>query len=93
MPELHWRLPALVTTFDDEALLARPLLDPGASAQAIGGATHVIVHRAAWLDDTGARVGAWLETYGAKPLAEGDGAVLYELPAREGFALGPAFGR
>ena len=70
-----------------QRVLARPLLDPGASAQAIGGATHVIVHRAAWLDDTGARVGAWLETYGAKLLAEGDGAVLYELPTREGFAL------
>ena len=38
-----------------QRVLSRPLLDPGASAQAIGGATHVVVHRPAWKDDTGAR--------------------------------------
>jgi hypothetical protein len=69
-----------------QRVLARPLLDPGASAQAIGGATHVIVHSRAWQDDTGARVGSWLEAYGATRLAESDGAVLYELPVREGIA-------
>jgi hypothetical protein len=69
-----------------QRVLARPLLDPGASAQAIGGATHVVVHRQAWKDDTGARVGAWLETFGARLLSEADGAGLYELPVRERFA-------
>jgi hypothetical protein len=69
-----------------QRVLARPLLDPAASAQAIGGATHVIVHRAAWRDDTGARVSAWLEQFGATLIAEADGAALYELPVRERFA-------
>jgi hypothetical protein len=69
-----------------QRVLARPLLDPGASAQAIGGATHVIVHRQAWKDDTGARLGAWLEAFNATLLAEADGAALYELPVREGYA-------
>ena len=69
-----------------QRVLARPLLDPSASAQAIGGATHVVVHRGAWTDDTGARVAAWLEQFGATLIAEGDGAALYELPVRENFA-------
>ena len=69
-----------------QRVLARPLLDPEASAQAIGGATHVIVHRAAWTDDTGARVSTWLEQFGATLIAEGDGAALYELPVRYDFA-------
>jgi hypothetical protein len=69
-----------------QRVLARPLLDPGASAQAIGGATHVIVHRQAWKDDTGARVGAWLEAFDARLIVEADGAALYELPVREGYA-------
>ena len=69
-----------------QRVLARPLLDPEASARAIGGATHVIVHRQAWRDDTGARVSAWLEQFGARLIAEGDGAALYELPVREDFA-------
>ena len=69
-----------------QRVLARPLLDPDASAQAIGGATHVVVHRAAWTDDTGARVCVWLEQFGAILIAEADGAALYELPVREDFA-------
>ena len=69
-----------------QRVLARPLLDPQASAQALGGASHVIVHTAGWPDDTGARVGAWLAQFGATVIAEGDGAVLYELPAREALA-------
>ena len=69
-----------------QRVLVRPFLDPRASAQAIGGATHVVVHRGAWPDDTGARLAAWLEQSGATLIAEGDGAVLYELPVRENFA-------
>ena len=69
-----------------QRVLARLLLDPPASAQALAGATHVIVHRKAWADDTGARVGAWLEQFGATRLADADEATLYELPVRELFA-------
>jgi hypothetical protein len=69
-----------------QRVLARPLLDPEASAQALGGASHIVIHRSAWTDDTGARLGAWLEQYGATRIAEADGAALYELPLREGFA-------
>jgi hypothetical protein len=69
-----------------QRVLARPLLDPGASAQAIGGATHVVVHRQAWKDNTGALVGAWLEAFGATLITDADGAALYELPVREGLA-------
>jgi hypothetical protein len=69
-----------------QQVLQRPLLDPEGSAQAIGGATHVIVHQRAWADDTGVKVGAWLQQFGATPLFEADGAVLYELPVRENFA-------
>src|SRR5688500_2083538 len=35
MPELHWRLPALISTLDDESLLARPLLLPEVSCYAL----------------------------------------------------------
>jgi hypothetical protein len=69
-----------------QRVLAKPLLDPEASAQALGGATHVVVHRRAWTDDTGARVGAWLEGLGATIIAEADGAAVYALPAREALA-------
>jgi hypothetical protein len=69
-----------------QRVLARPLLDPTASMQALGGATHVVVHRQAWRDDTGARVGAWLEQFGAAIIAESDNAVLYELPMRPALA-------
>jgi hypothetical protein len=75
-----------------QKVLAQPLLDPGASAQAVAGATHVIVHRGAWADDTGARIGAWLEQYGAKLVADADDAFLYELPVRESYASGTAAG-
>lgn len=69
-----------------QRVLARPLLDPEASAQALGAATHVVVHRNAWPDDTGAKVSAWLEAFGAAKVAEADGAALYELPVREELA-------
>ena len=71
-----------------QRVLARPLLDPQASAQALGGATHILVHSRAWRDDTGARLGAWLQEFGASPIAEADGAALFELPVRENFAGG-----
>jgi hypothetical protein len=69
-----------------QRVLTTPLLDPEASAQALGGATHVVVHRRAWLDDTGAKVAAWLEQFGATVIADIDGAVLLELPVRQEYA-------
>jgi hypothetical protein len=69
-----------------QRVLARPLLDPQAAAQALGGATHVVVHRGGWRDDTGMKVGAWLEQAGATIVAEAEGAVLYELPVRQELA-------
>jgi hypothetical protein len=69
-----------------QRVLKNPLLDLPASAQAMAGATHAIVHRRAWADDTGQRLGAWLEQYEATLVAEADGAALYELPVRENFA-------
>jgi hypothetical protein len=69
-----------------QRVLAQPLLDPAIAAQALAGATHVIVHRHAWKDNTGLLVGGWLEAFGARAVAEGDGAVLYELAANEGLA-------
>jgi hypothetical protein len=65
-----------------QRVLATPLLDLEAAAQALGGATHVIVHRSAWKDDTGRRLGAWLEQFGATVIADDDDAVLYELAVR-----------
>jgi hypothetical protein len=69
-----------------QRVLAQPLLDPPASAQALNGATHIIIHRRAWSDDTGTRLAAWLEQYGAQSVVDVDGAVLYELPVRESLA-------
>ena len=73
-----------------QRVLARPLLDPDASAQALSGATHIVVHGAAWKDNTGTVIGAWLESFGARVIAEAEGAVLYELPLREAIAKGSA---
>ena len=69
-----------------QRVLSNPLLDPEAAAQALRDASHVIVHRQAWPNDFGARVSAWLEHFGARLIAEADGAALYELPVRENFA-------
>jgi hypothetical protein len=44
------------------------------------------VHRAAWPDNSGLVIGAWLEAFGARVIAEHDGAVLYELLVREELA-------
>jgi hypothetical protein len=73
-----------------QRVLARPLLDPDAAAQALGGATHVIVHRNAWSDDTGVRVADWIEALGGTALADAEGAVLYALPVHERLAGVPA---
>ena len=67
-------------------VLARPMLDPPRALAAISGATHAVVHRGGWKDDTGGVIAAWLEATGARVVTEADGAVLYELLVREELA-------
>ena len=62
------------------AILETPFTDPDASWSALAPATHVIVHTGAWTDDTGKRLRHWLESRGARVLADVDGAWLYALP-------------
>ena len=69
-----------------QRVLARPALDPAAAGRAIRVATHAVVHRAAWPDNSGLVIGAWLEALGARVIAEHDGALLYELALREELA-------
>jgi hypothetical protein len=69
-----------------QTVLRQPLLDPPRAAAALSGATHIVVHRHGWKDNTGTLIGGWLEAVGATAIDEADGAVLYELPARENFA-------
>jgi hypothetical protein len=45
------------------------------------GATHAVVHEGFYLDGRGLQVSAWLEQHGAKRVAAGDGARLFELPS------------
>ncbi|MEZ5291264.1 MAG: hypothetical protein R2745_09285 [Vicinamibacterales bacterium] len=59
-----------------------PLAEPDRAWDALAPATHVIVHPAAWADDTGARIRMWLEARGATVTVRADGAWLYALPAR-----------
>jgi hypothetical protein len=69
-----------------QRILVTPLLDPGAATQALGGASHVVVHGAAWPDNTGELIGRWLLALGAVAIAVHDDATLYELPQREEYA-------
>ena len=43
-----------------QRVLVRPTLDPPAAARVIRPATHAVVHRAAWPDNSGQLIGAWL---------------------------------
>lgn len=62
--------------------LRDPLVDPDRAWALVSGATHAVVHPAAWKDDHGQRIRAWLESHGARVVAEHDGAWLFELGAR-----------
>lgn len=55
-----------------QKVLAAPLAAPQPALDALSLATHVIVHEAAWPDDTGERVVRWLEAAGATPLLTTD---------------------
>ena len=69
-----------------QRVLARPLLDPAAAAQALAGATHVVVHRSAWRDDAGTRIARWLEALGAQLVAGSGEALLYQIQTTERLA-------
>lgn len=61
-------------------VLRVPLADLDASWRALRPATHVVVHTGGWTDDTGQRLRDWLETRGARAVADTGGAWLYQLP-------------
>jgi hypothetical protein len=66
-------------------LLRNPLPRPDAAWSELlaSGATHAVVHEAAWrIGRRGRRVTRWLEERGARPLARSGGDVLLELSAR-----------
>jgi hypothetical protein len=63
--------------------LGNPMRDPARAWRAVQGATHVLVHKAAWRDATGEQVAGWLLAHGARELDEADGAVLLALPVQQ----------
>lgn len=69
------------------ARLARPFRDPDRAWQSVSQAAYAVVHSAAWDDDTGVQVEAWLAEHGAVLVGRFDGASLYRL--REPGGLGP----
>ena len=69
-----------------QQVLGQPARDPPGAVEAIGGATHAIVHPAAWPNDTGKVIRGWLDSLGATLIAEVDGAAVYELPVKEALA-------
>lgn len=66
-----------------QRVLHTPLLDPERAAPALAGATHVIVHRRAWTDDTGTRIAAWLESLGGRVVAGSGDALIFEMESAE----------
>jgi hypothetical protein len=69
-------------------VLRQPLLDREASTHALIGATHVLVHRRAWQDETGTAITTWIEAIGGHAVATADDAVLYEIATGERLANG-----
>jgi hypothetical protein len=65
-----------------QRILSQPLARPDLVPSGLDGATHVVVHTAAWPDETGQRFVAWLETRGATLVAAEDGACLLALHAQ-----------
>jgi hypothetical protein len=70
-PSFRWR----------QGSLWRPPRDPARARAALAGATHAVVHRAAWPDAFGETVAMWLVGEGARPIFETHQVVLYELSA------------
>ncbi len=86
---VHWR--PLVNGYSggfpvsyivNKAALGRVLQDPRMAwiKLAQSGATHAIVHAAAYLDDDGARVSAWLKSHGARLVGSFGPDHVFELP-------------
>jgi hypothetical protein len=66
-----------------QGALRNRVRDPARAWNALHGATHVLVHKAAWVDATGEQVADWLVAHGARELEEVDGAVLLALPGQQ----------
>jgi hypothetical protein len=62
-----------------QSVLWRPFRYSDRSWVSLEASTHAIVHNAAWPDDTGRRIGAWLVEKGAVMVGEVEGASLYKL--------------
>lgn len=62
-------------------ILQQPLANLDLTWRALEPATHVVVHERGFNDDTGVRLRSWLESRGARALANANGAGLYALPA------------
>jgi hypothetical protein len=60
-------------------VLGRPFRNSERAWLSLDASTHVIVHNAAWVDDTGPRIGVWLLERGAIPIGEVEGASFYKL--------------
>jgi hypothetical protein len=65
-------------------LLADPLYEPAGAWQALAqsGATHAVVHRAAYRRDAGRNVEQWLEAHGARRVADLANVQVFQLPRR-----------
>lgn len=73
-----------------QAALRAPLVDQDRAWASIAGATHAVVHPAAWTDEHGQRIRAWLESRGARVVDEQDGAWLFALTGWRGPQRRPA---
>jgi hypothetical protein len=62
-----------------QSVLGRPFRNSDRAWVSLDASTHVIVHNAAWPDDTGPRIGAWLVEKGAVLVGEVEGASFYKL--------------
>jgi hypothetical protein len=61
------------------SVLGRPFRNSERAWLSLAASTHVIVHNAAWADDTGPRIGAWLLEKGAVWIGDVEGASFYKL--------------
>ena len=69
-----------------QRVLKQPLLDPERAGPALSGATHVIVHRRAWKDDTGTKIAVWLESLGGRVVGGSSDALIFEMANTERLA-------
>ena len=60
-------------------MLGRPFRNSERAWLSLEASTHVIVHNAAWPDDTGSRIGPWLLEMGGTFVGDVEGASFYKL--------------